>query len=737
MPGDILRLGPFTGGLNRASDRSSVLDNELVDCLNFELDLDGSLVSRPAITVSRQGTTGARFLIFGSAEFSGTVYLFGTQSGKTFVSSNEGDTWTELNPGSASRECKCLVQYQGKVWMPATPGSANGGINWDPSTGATAVAALPRGVAAVEHKNRMYVCPGPTASTNESRLSFSDPADFTTWPGSNFIDVSGGDGTTLNAVVIYQDNLLLFKDNSTFVLAYDLSPTEAILREINPVIGVEGPFQVTQHENTLYCFHNENVYEVVNYEFGIVNLKLPLEFDNSMPTGTTARYEPKSLSLLGDRLIVRHYNRTYSLNLRTKTWSEWRKTTVYSDIEWHIFGPLIRSVYDENQGTYHYVTSYSFDMSTGGYKIIHITDGHTTTDQEGFLSAAGLILSTGSASTPDHASLDITGDLRLEIEVLLFDSTPAARQTLVAKSIIDSQESYVLTLETNGRLRFAWSTDGTTTLSATSSIAPTIPTNGRIAFAAEIDVNNGAAGRDVKFYTAASIAGPWTQLGTTQTSAGVTSIFSGTALLEAGSINTGTTEKFNGIIKALKVISDPFGTPTQVANPVFSTQVPGTTSFTDAAGRVWTINSPAKIINSFEFSAIATSKDFDMGDPVRFKRLYWWGADLLSGNQIKGSLQPITLDAVPTWNELGSLTWDELQTWDRLLTSVSPTETLIAADGNFVISKSVKFKKAVRFRKVNFSLMTDTDGSSTDGPCKLFSMLAVVRAKQVVTKASN
>lgn len=528
MPGDILKLGPFTGGLNKASDRSSVLDNELVECINYELDLDGSLITRPAIKVLFQGASNARFLIFGSAEFSGVTYLFGTQSGKTFVSANEGSSWTELNPGTASRECKCLVQYQGKVWLPATPTSANGGINWDPVNGATAVAAMPRGVSAVEHKNRMYICPGPTATSNESRLHFSDPADFTTWPGTNFIDVSGGDGQTLNEVIVYQDNLLLFKDDSTFVLAYDLSPSEAILREINSVIGVDGPFQVTQHENTLYCFHGETVYEIVNYEFGIVNLKLPLEFENSLPTGTTTRYEQKSLSIFGDRLVVRYFNKTYVLGLRTKTWSEWKKTDTSSTIEWHIFGPLIRAHYEETEGSNHYVTSYSFDVTSGGYKIIHLIDGITVDDSEG-------------------------------------------------------------------------------------------------------------------------IAG-----------------------------------------------------------------------------------------QGHDFEALATSKDFDMGDPIRFKRLYWWGADVLSGNDITGSLLPITLDIAPTWNELqASVTYNSLETWGRPLTVANPTETIIAADNNFIISKSVKFLKAVRFRKVNFSIKMLTDGSSNDGPCKLFSMIAVVRAKQVVTKASN
>src|SRR5882724_1480328 len=312
MTTQVLRLGPFTGGLNIGSDPVLVADTELIACLNLELDIDGSLVSRPAIQVAFQGGSNGRFLIFGSVVFSGVLYLFGTQSGSTFVSSNAGSSWTQLNPGGLSRECKSMEVYNNTVWMPATVGSANGGISWTVGGGAVAQAAMPRADKCVVHKNRLYTCPGENATSNSSRLTFSQSADFTTWPGANFIDVQPGDGDTLNNVVVYQDNLLIFKGESTHVLAYDLDPVDAILREINPVVGSGGSFGVVQYENTIYVLHRNKVYEVTNYNFSLLNLKVPLVFDNALPTGTTARFETQHLSLVGERLIVRYYNRTYS-----------------------------------------------------------------------------------------------------------------------------------------------------------------------------------------------------------------------------------------------------------------------------------------------------------------------------------------------------------------------------------------------------------------------------------------
>lgn len=518
---EVLRLGPFSGGLNIGSDPVVVGDNELIDCLNFELDIDGSLVSRPAIQVTFQGANNERLLIFGSVVFSGTLYLFATRNGSTFVSSNAGSSWTGLAPGGLARECKTMEVYNNTVWMPATPASANGGISWTPGGGAVAVAAMPRAEKCVVHKNRLYVCPGESATVNASRLTFSQSADFTTWPGANFIDVQPGDGDTLNNVVIYQDNILLFKGESTHVLAYDLDPTDAILREINPVVGSGGSFGVVQYENTVYCMHRNKIYEISNFNFTLINLKVPLVFDNALPTSTTARYENQHLSTLGERLIVRYFNRTYSFQLRTRTWSEWSKTDDTSTIEWHIFGPLVRARDLSGSGLDSYYTGYSFDVSSGGYKVIKIIDGRTSGAAEG-------------------------------------------------------------------------------------------------------------TGFPHKFY------------------------------------------------------------------------------------------------------CIATTKDYDMADPVRYKRLFWWGADVITGQDFVGSVTPITLVSSMTWDSLTTETWADLGDWGSPLTGSVPYTEVTVGDDIANTNKLIKIGKAMRYRKVNFSIRLQTDGSPAQ-PTKIFQFVAVVGIKQLVS----
>ncbi len=520
MTTQILRLGPFTGGMNISSDPVLIADTELINCLNFELDIDGSLVSRPAIQIAFQGAQNERLLIFGSVVFSSILYLFATRAGKTFVSSNAGSSWTELNPGAVSRECKTMEVYNNTVWMPATPTSANGGISWTVGGGAVAVAAMPRGTKCTVHKNRLYICPGDTATTFESRLSFSSAADFTTWPGTSFIDVQPGDGDTLNNVAVYQDNLLLFKGESSHVLAYDLDPVDAILREINPVVGSTGSLGVVQYENTIYAMHRNKVYEITNFNFSLLNLKLPLVFDNSLPTGTTARFENQHLSTIGERLIVRYYNRTYSFQLRTRTWGEWQKTDDTSTIEWHVFGPLIRARDLTGSGLDNYYTGYSFDVSSGGYKVIKIIDGRSSGAVEG--------------------------------------------------------------------------------------------------------------------------------------------------------------------------------------------------------------------LGTHKFFCIATTKDYDMADPVRYKRLFWWGADVVTGQDVTGSITPITLISSATWDSLNTETWGDLNTWGSPLSSANAFMETITGDNVANTNKLIKFGKSMRFRKANFSIQLETDGG-TAKPTKVFQFTAVVAIKELVS----
>lgn len=214
---------------------------------------------------------------------------------------------------------------------------------------------------------------------------------------------------------------------------------------------------------------------------------------------------------------------------------------------------------------------------------------------------------TSKVSCPDAAGLGITGDLDVRADVSLLSWR--APQNIAGKwEFTADQRSWLLHINRHGQLVFSWSTDGTLTTSraAVSTSPVTIPAGHRLAIRATIDVNNGAAGNTVTFYTSTSISGTWTQLGSAVTQSGTTSIFDSTSSIEIGSriqngvalsngdaYNLGNFEaadSMTGRVYAFKLLSGIAGT--EVANPDFTAQTAGATSFADtvAAPNTWTLS---------------------------------------------------------------------------------------------------------------------------------------------------
>lgn len=516
--GQALRLGPFVGGMNTASDATAVADSELVDCVNFELDIDGSLQSRPPIveTTGNSGSWTERIVIIGRAIIAGDSYIIGSNSDGTYAF--DGTSWTLIQ---ANLQSRCALQYRDNIYIVPLPGTSatQAGGYWDGTT-FTADASMPEGSAAVFHKTRMFIAPGETAVTNASRIHYCDVivADDFTW--GSFTDVNPGDGENLIDVIVYNDNLMLFKQDSTYVLAYDLQPTDAIVRDISSTIGATTQNCVVQYENSVFTYHEGNVYEIVNYDFARVSIKVPFEFDGTTPA-TTTRVEDVFLSLVGDRLVVRYYNRIYVFGLKTRSWTRWEST---SDVL-HNFGPLVPFPSNPTQSVN---TKFYAGSSIGSYEnVVYIPDG--------------------------------------------YDATTVETETATGNQVI------TCSLQT---------------------------------------------------------------------------------------------------------------------------------------------------------------KNYDFADSHHFKKLMWWGADILTNQNVVGAASPIISSFRVTWEDLATLTWDELQTWAQPTTAPA-TETTNIVDSTSVMRKFVKFNKTLRFRQMYFYIQLENDGSTVQGPCRLFTLTAIVGSKATVGKQVN
>lgn len=210
-------------------------------------------------------------------------------------------------------------------------------------------------------------------------------------------------------------------------------------------------------------------------------------------------------------------------------------------------------------------------------------------------------------STPDHASLDIVGDIDIRIEVdpttwRLEDDPFFGFRGLARKWTNEGdQRSWALWFTRDGILRIRWSPDGTLTSAITVSSSVAVPEDaGRLALAVLVDVDNGAGGNTTTFFTAPAIDGSYTQLGDAVVNSGTTSFHSGSAPLEVGRTSSPESNgvaiaAFDGRIYGFELRNGHAGTV--VANLDFTTEDPETREIEDDQGRDWTIHGVAGIVD--------------------------------------------------------------------------------------------------------------------------------------------
>jgi hypothetical protein len=243
------------------------------------------------------------------------------------------------------------------------------------------------------------------------------------------------------------------------------------------------------------------------------------------------------------------------------------------------------------------------------------------------------------ATTVDHASLDITGDIDVRADLTPSQwggPTATGSWEVMGKWGGIPQIAWALFVTDGGRIRLSWSANGILTTLQQSTVAVPFAPGERGAIRATLDVDNGAGGHTVTFYTATTMAGSWTQLGTAAVGSGTTSIFSSTANFHVGDVFALSASDIGRVYHAVEVRNGIAGSA--VTNPDFAAQSSGTANFVDGAGRTWSV--PTGTITSRRTRAVLEASSWA-------PRWSSGGADVMTPVEASGILRRLGQGSKP------------------------------------------------------------------------------------------
>lgn len=373
-------LQNFVGGLNNYWDQSSIADNELAGLINFEVTTNGALTSRPPIWFEQSSGSNVYTPVANEpvdvigtyVEAGGTRYLVAVTDDKSWVYNVETKTWTQI---ATFRATDC-TQFTNKVVLSSA--TAGQGGFWEAGT-FTNTPTMPAlggielfqnrffgfGIQGTNTANTVYWSDITTAGVEDESNSIWDWQDAT---GYFYVEIGAGDGQWITAMAQGYNDLVIFRNKSTYRYSYGELPEEGQMQVMQQDIGAETARCVVKFENAHFVLYGKTLYKYQNWLYYPLNSER-VNFEEQ--TSFNPRFE-HAVSVVGRRCIVWHSGRVYSYNLDTSTWSEWD-----ADSRVGYFVTIPRQNEDENEEMYFGISGDSDVITTlnaTDYALFRIRD---------------------------------------------------------------------------------------------------------------------------------------------------------------------------------------------------------------------------------------------------------------------------------------------------------------------------------------------------------------------------
>lgn len=288
-------VSSFTG-IDTTGDPLEIPDMASPDTLNTVYDTVKSVGTRKGYTkvlttptpAANSGireyyqSNGTKQLVYGAGQFlyrydnaGGSVQLTGSQGSFTAGTQWSFDVYQDQL--YAANGVDPLQVYNGTSYNNDTAASF--------TVNAANVAVTPQFIKF--HKNRLYC-----ANKNSSILYFADAANPSSFPVNNFIQINTNDGQNITGIDVLLDSLIVFKDNSIFIITGEplgAGNTTTIgnlqLRKANSDVGCVAFRTIQKVGSQLMFAHSSGIYSFQNYSTQLISQRVNLTFKNAMNPG--------------------------------------------------------------------------------------------------------------------------------------------------------------------------------------------------------------------------------------------------------------------------------------------------------------------------------------------------------------------------------------------------------------------------------------------------------------------
>jgi hypothetical protein len=274
---------PYFGQLDTTSDPSGMSEVDSPDELNTVYDSVQALMTRKGYT---------KVLTTAAPSFIGGMYgMYKSDGTKQLVFGSGTDLRKYDNAGSSTKLSGTPTnftadkqwnfdEYLDKIYA---GNGADSLISYDGSGYSVVNSGVSPQYVKV-HKNRVYC-----ANFHSSTLYFSDAGNPNSFPVNNFIQINTNDGQNITGIAEILDNLIIFKDDSVWILAGDPLGAGNLttignlqLRQANGTGGCSAFQTIQKVDQTLFFMHVSGIYALQNYSISLVSPFLNTTFKSGM-----------------------------------------------------------------------------------------------------------------------------------------------------------------------------------------------------------------------------------------------------------------------------------------------------------------------------------------------------------------------------------------------------------------------------------------------------------------------